>query len=255
MTNQAMATKHGTGGIDEHSLRVDLAAAFRLAAHFDWHESVGNHFSAAVSEDGQQFLLNPKGSHFSTICASELIRLHAEDDSVLEKEKAPDSSAWCVHGSLHRTLPHARVILHCHPPYGTALCALKNPALLPIDGNTARFYGRLAIDLDYGGISDQRQEGARLAKKMDGHIAMMMGNHGVSVVGDTVAEAFELLYFLERASKTMVLAYSTGQPLNTMSPELAEKTARGWDAYRFMATDHFAHLKAMLDRTDPTYRD
>lgn len=242
-------------GAAERQLRIDLAAAFRLAVFFDWHESVGNHFSAALGADGKQFLLNPRWQHFSTLRASDLLRLHAEDDSMLAREDAPDPSAWCIHGSLHATLPRARVVLHCHPPYATALCALKNPAILPIDQNTARFFRRVAIDAAFDGIAEGRAEGVRLARALGDCNAMLMGNHGVTVIGGSVAQAFEILYFLERACKTQVLAYSTGQPLNVMPDDLAEKTARGWEPYAGMAEAHFAHLKQMLDKTDPSYRD
>jgi ribulose-5-phosphate 4-epimerase/fuculose-1-phosphate aldolase len=84
---------------------------------------------------------------------------------------------------------------------------------------------------------------------------MMMGNHGVLVAGATVAEAFDALYYLEKACKTLVLAYSTGQKLNVMPPELAEKTARGWESYKDMAASHFAEMKRILDRKDPSYAD
>ena len=100
----------------EQALRVDLAAAFRLAVHFDWHESVANHFSAAISDDGKTFLLNPKWKHFSTIKASELLKLHTDDKEAMNKPDAPDPSAWCIHGAIHAAAPHARVLLHCHPP-------------------------------------------------------------------------------------------------------------------------------------------
>ena len=84
---------------------------------------------------------------------------------------------------------------------------------------------------------------------------MIMGNHGVLTAGETVAGAFETMYYLERAAKTMVLAYSTGQPLAVMDDRLAEKTAAGWDSYTGAADAHFAQLKEMLDGTDPTYRE
>lgn len=239
----------------EWQLRVDLAAAFRLAVHFDWHESVGNHFSAAVSEDGKTFLLNPRWQHFSTIRASDLLLLHAQDKETMERENAPDPSAWCIHGSVHAAVPHARVLLHCHPPYATALCGLKDPSLKPIDQNTARFFNRCAVDLDFGGMADEAEEGKRIAHAFGNHGIMMMGNHGVSVAGETVAQAFEDLYFLERAARTMVLAYSTGQPLNVMDNALAEKTAAAWEDYAGAADAHFEQLKQMLDRTDPSYRD
>ena len=239
----------------ERSLRVDLAAAFRLAAQFDWHESVANHFSASVSEDGKIFLLNPKWQHFSTICASDLLLLDADDDTVMQSPNAPEPSAWCIHGSVHSKVAHAKVLLHCHPPYATALCGLRDPNIKAIDQNTARFHGRVAVDLEFGGIADDQAEGQRIATAFGNHSIMMMGNHGVSVAAQNVAEAFEHLYFLERAAKTMVLAYSTGQPLNIMSDELAEKTASAWEEYSESGIAHFEQLKEILDRSDRSYRD
>ncbi len=234
-------------------LRVDLAAAFRLAAQMNWHEAVGNHFSLAVSADGTKFLLNPKARHFPTIRASELLLLDSNDPQTMNRPGAPDPSAWCIHGRIHAHLPAARCVLHVHPPYGTALAALADPGLKAIDQNTARFHGRIAIDRGFDGIADVREEGERLVHALGSRRHMIMGNHGVLVTGDTVAETFDDLYFFERAARTLVLAYSTGQPLNIMSDELAEKTARGWEAYREDAHAHFAALKAELDRTDPSY--
>lgn len=237
------------------TLRVDLAAAFRLAARFDWHESVGNHFSVAVSEDGRRFLMNPKWRHFSTIRASDLLLLDADDPSVMEGDNAPDASAWTIHGTLHRKRPDVRVILHCHPPHATALAALKEPALPPIDMNTARFFGDLAIDPDCGGIADDAEEGARIAQALGGCSTLLMANHGLTCTGQTVAQAFEQLYFFEKAARTVLLALGTGQPLAVMSDAVARNTAEGWRAYAGMADAHFAYLKSELDRDAPDYRD
>jgi ribulose-5-phosphate 4-epimerase/fuculose-1-phosphate aldolase len=238
----------------EHALRVDLAAAFRLAAQFDWHESVGNHFSAAVSDDGRTFLMNPRWRHFASMRASDLLRLDAADEGVMARPDAPDASAWCIHGALHRARPQARVLLHCHPPYATALACLADPSLKPVDQNTARFFGLVGIDRGFDGIADDAAEGARLAGAFGNHAILMMGNHGVTVSGASVAEAFEHLYFFERAARTLMLAYASGQPLNIMPDALAEKTARGWGAYAGMAEAHFSHLKSVLDREDAGYR-
>jgi len=234
-------------------LRVDLAAAFRLAADMQWHESVGNHFSLAVSTDGTKFLLNPRWKHYSLIRASDLLLVDSEDADTMQRPDAPDPSAWCIHGRIHAAVPTARCVLHIHPPYATALAALADPDLKPIDQCTARFFNRIAIDRAFGGIADDRAEGDRLVRVLGTKRHMLMGNHGVLVTARTVAEAFEDLYFLERASRTLVLAYSTGQKLNVMSDMLAETTARGWDDYQGMAFAHFADLKRLLDRTDPTY--
>ena len=237
------------------ALRVDLAAAFRLAVDMQWHESVGNHFSVAVSADGRQFLMNPRWVHFSLIRASDLLLLDSGDTQTMSRPGAPDASAWCIHGRIHARVPRARCILHVHPPYASALAALADPTLKPIDQNSARFFNRLAIDRDYSGIADQLEEGERLVRVLGPHNSMLMGNHGVLVTAATVAEAFEELYFLERAAKTLVLAYSTGQPLNVLSDEVAEKTAQCWDEYRDSAFAHFRDLKYMLDEKDSSYRD
>ena len=246
------------GDLDDdetYKLRVDLAAAFRLAVQFGWHESVGNHFSAAVSADGRRFLLNPKWRHFGSLRASVLLLLDADDPETLSRPGAPDASAWTVHGAIHRARPAVRVLLHCHPPYATALSTLEDPSMKPIDNNTARFFGRVGIDADFGGIADEDAEGLRLARALGNHGTLMMGNHGISTSGETVADAFEDLYFFERAAQTLMLAYASGRPLHVLSDEVAEKTAAGWDAYRGMAPAHFAYLKSELDRRDPSYRD
>ena len=237
------------------ALRVDLAAAFRLAVHFDWHESVGNHFSAAVSDDGRQFLLNARWQHFSTIRASDLLLLDFDDTGTMQRPDAPDASAWCIHGNVHAANPQARVLLHLHPPYATALAGLADPSVKPIDQTTARFFNRVHVDLGFDGVADNAEEGQRLAACFARHQTVMMGNHGVTCAGQTVAEAFEAMYLLERACRTLVLAYSTGQPLNVMSDNLAEKTAAGWQPFNAMAFAHFAQLKKMLDRSEPDYAE
>ncbi|ANP37577.1 hypothetical protein JL2886_02689 [Phaeobacter gallaeciensis] len=227
----------------EKVLREDLANAFRICHMLGWSESVGNHFSAAVSADGQQFLLNAKWQHFDTIAPEDLLLL---DSQSRETPATADASAWCVHGTLHRRLPEARVVLHAHSPYATALACLKDPTMVPIDNNTARFYGRTAYDLSFGGIADATEEGERLADAIGDKSVLVMGNHGVTIVGDTVAEAFEDLYFFEKAAQTLILARSDGSPLAVLSDAVAQNTADGWRAYRGMAQKHFSYLCSVL---------
>jgi ribulose-5-phosphate 4-epimerase/fuculose-1-phosphate aldolase len=172
----------------------------------------------------------------------------------MTRPNAPDASAWTIHGAIHRRSP-VRVLLHCHPPYSTALATLKDPSMKPIDNNTARFFGNLAVDTSFGGIADETEEGERLAQTLGDYKTLLMGNHGVTTTGNTVAEAFEDLYFFERAAKTLMLAYSSGQPINILSDETARKTAEGWRDYNGMAFAHFDYLKSQLDKTDPSYRD
>ena len=239
---------------DETQLRIDLAAAFRLAARNDWHEGVANHFSAAVSADGKRFLMNPRWRHFSKVTASELLLLDADDPDTMARENAPDPSAWSIHGAIHRNLPQARVALHLHPPYATALATLADPTILPIDQVTARFHGRIAYDLGFGGIASEDEEGERIATTIGNHTAVMMQNHGVTTFGQTVAEAYDALYHLERACRTMVMAYQTGQALAVMPDDLAEATAAEWESYKGAEFAHFEAMKAILDAEEPDYR-
>ena len=232
--------------VDPVALRQDLADAFRICHQLGWSESVGNHFSAAVSDDGARFLLNPRWQHFATIRPDDLLLLDSNDETVLDGPNAPDASAWCVHGTLHRRKPEAKVLLHCHSPYATALACLQDPTVVPIDNNTARFYGRTAYDLDFGGIADAEEEGERLAESLGDKSVLVMGNHGVTIVGDSVVDAFEDLYFFEKAAQTLILARSTGQPLAVLSDAVAQNTADGWIAYRGMAQRHFEYLRSQL---------
>ena len=239
----------------ERQARIDLAAAFRLAVLHDWHEAVANHFSLAISDDGKTFLMNRRWVHFSGIRASDLLRLHADDAEAMQGSDAPDPSAWCIHGAIHAALPQARCILHVHSAYATALCGLADPEIKPIDQNTARFFRRVAIDRDFGGIADTQDEGARLVRALGDKQVMLMGNHGVLVAAPTVAEAYDTLYYVERACRTLMLAYATGRPLSVMPDDLAEHTARGWEAYRDSRFAHFEEMKRVLDRQDRGYAE
>ena len=255
MSNLATLRTSRSDDASEWQLRVDLAAAFRLVAINDWHEAVANHLSLAVSADGSKFLMNPRWRHFSRIRASDLLLLDAKDKSAMNRPDAPDLTAWSLHGRIHAALPQARCIIHLHPPHATAIVSLANPEILPIDQNTARFYNRLAFDLDFGGMANCDAEGDRVARLMGNKQVMMMGNHGILVCAATVAEAYDLAYYLERACRTMVLAYQTGQKLHVMTPAVAEKTAQEWEADRQQFLSHFSEMKQILDASDSSYAD
>ena len=255
MGNLATLKTARTLETDEWQLRVDLAAAFRLAAMHGWHEAVANHISLAVSADGKKFLMNPRWKHFSRVKASELLLLDSNDKTTMDRADAPDLTAWSIHGRMHANVPQARCIIHLHPPYATALASLDNPELLPIDQNTARFYNRIAIDMNYGGMANSDAEGDRLGSLLGNRQIMMMGNHGVLVCAATVAEAFDLTYYLERSCRNLMLAYGCGQKLHVMAAEVAERTAREWEADREQFHAHFAEMKAILDDKDPSYAD
>lgn len=231
--------------------RTELACAFRWAYRMNWHEAVANHFSLSVTDDGRKFLVNPFPMHFSRVKASDLLLIDADDPATMDRPDAPDATAWGLHGGLHRNCPHARCALHVHPKYATVLASLEDPTMPPIDQNTARFYNRIAIDDDYGGMAFG-DEGERCAKTLGTARILVMGNHGVMAVGASVAEAFDTLYYFERAAETLLTAYATGRPLKTLSHEVAEKTAQEWEGFD-MSTPHFQTLKAILDEEEPDY--
>jgi ribulose-5-phosphate 4-epimerase/fuculose-1-phosphate aldolase len=241
--------------LDHRAERTDLAAAFRWFARLDMHESVANHLSLAVSEDGASFLINPRGRHFARICASDLLLLDSKDGSTLQRPDAPDPTAWYLHARLHEKLPGARCVMHLHSRYATALACLKDPTLYPIDMNTMRFFGRVALDSDFSGMALSDAEGDRVAELMDGGATvLLMANHGVMVVGPTVAQTFDDFYYFERAAQTLLTCYSTGKELSIVSDEIAALTERQWRDYGQLAVDHFDNVKAILDAEDPSYR-
>lgn len=241
--------------MDEARARVELAALFRAAAHENLHEGISNHFSLALSADGQRFLINPYGIHFSQIKASDLLILDAASPPDLHDARI-DLTAWSIHGAIHRLRPSARCLVHLHPHYATALAALKSPALPPIDQTTARFFNRIAWDTGFDGMGIGA-EGERLAAALGDHRCMMMGNHGLLVAAPTPALAWDLAYHLERACRTAITALSTGQPLAVMSDEVAEKTAQQWEDYDDRTGSQQPHLDAvcaLLDKLDDSYR-
>jgi ribulose-5-phosphate 4-epimerase/fuculose-1-phosphate aldolase len=234
--------------------RVDMAAAFRWTERLNLHEAVANHFSLAVNDDGTQFLMNPNQMHFSRIRASDLLLLDANDPETLNRPDAPDPTAWGLHGSLHRRCPQARCAMHVHSIHATVLACLKDSWLPPIDQNTATFFDRYVIDEEFGGLAFE-DEGERCARLLSDpkKKTVIMGHHGVLVLGDTVAECFNRLYYLERAAETYIRALQTGMELRIMSDELAEKVAHEIETYPGQAEKHFSELKAILDDERSNY--
>jgi ribulose-5-phosphate 4-epimerase/fuculose-1-phosphate aldolase len=238
------------------SERIDLAAAFRWAARLNMHESIANHFSLAVSDDGRQFLMNPIGRHFSRVRASELLLLDVDDPTTWQGPQAPDPTAWHLHAQLHQHVPHARCILHTHMANATALCCLKDFEFLMLDQNACRFYERIAYDRNYSGMALQASEGARVASLLDGGKSVLfMGNHGVIVVGNSVAQAFDELYYLEKAAALQVLALSTGRDLQLVPDAVAKQVCQQWNDYPTQFSElHFNELKLILDAQEADYR-
>ena len=249
-----MSVTHLKANMDHWQERVDLAAAFRWAERFNFHEGVANHFSLAVNEEGTRFLMNPNQWHFARIKASDLIELDANNPESARGPNAPDATAWGLHGSVHRHCKHAKCVMHVHSVFATVLASLKDSNLPPIDQNCAAFFNRYVIDDHYGGLAFE-EEGERCASLLSDpkKKVMIMGNHGVLVIGESVGDAFNRLYYFERAAETYIRALQTGQPLKILSDEIAEKTASELEGYPEQDERHFSELKAILDEEGSNY--
>ncbi len=243
-----------TSNMDHWQERVDLAAAFRWTARLNMHEGVANHFSLAINEDGTRFLMNPNQMHFSRVKASDLIVVDANDPDTLSGPNAPDPTAWGLHGGLHRHCAHARCAMHVHSVHATVLASLADSRLPPIDQNCATFFNRYVIDDSYGGLAFE-DEGVRCASLLTDpkKKVMIMGNHGIMIIGETVAETFNRLYYFERAAETYIRALQTGKPLRVLSDEIAEKTAHELETYPEQDARHLNELKAILDEEGSNY--
>lgn len=240
--------------LDHYQARVDLAAAFRWTARLNMHESIANHFSCAVNEDGSQFLVNPNGKHFSQIKASDLILVDANDKRTLDRPDAPDITAWALHSEIHKRSKNARCVLHVHSKYATALACLQDSTLPPIEQNSMRFFERVAIDEGFDGMG-LGDEAARVSRCLGDKPVLLMGNHGVMTVAHSVAQAFDDLYYFERACETYMTALATGKPLRVASDAVARKTMHQWvHDYDGFADRHLSELKLILDKEEPDYK-
>jgi ribulose-5-phosphate 4-epimerase/fuculose-1-phosphate aldolase len=236
--------------------RVDLAAAYRLAALHGLNEGVDNHLTLLVPGTTDRFLLIPFGTHWSEVRASDLLIVDL-DGRVLDGKGIAEDTAFFIHGRLHRAYPEWACVMHTHMPYSLALNLIEDGRIEPINQNALRYTDRVAYDDVYTGLAFDNSEGDRLARTMGGKPILMMRHHGVVVCGRTVAEAYDDLYFLERTCMTQVLAMSTGRPLRQMPADVvrgASQQIAGLNQNQMSAAAiHFAALKRLLDRDQPDY--
>ncbi len=237
----------------ERAARVDLAAAFRLAVRLDMHEGVCNHFTLMLPGSRDRFLLNRFGLHWSEVSASNLLALDASG-RVLEGEGEFEKTAFYIHSRIHLANENAACVLHTHMPYATALTLTLPGRLEMVEQNALRFVDDIAYDDEYNGLVVDNAEGDRLARVLGSKRVMFLANHGVIVVGRSVAEAFDLMYYLERACRLQVLALSTGRPLRPVKDEVARRTyAMLLEQNTLYSEAHFGALKRILDRESPDY--
>lgn len=233
--------------------RMELAAALRWAARLGLNEGICNHFSVAVTPAGDQFLVNPLGYHWSEIVASDLV-LADKDRNILEGDKRVEDTAFFIHSRLHLANPKTRSILHTHMPFATALCLLENGRLEMASQNAIRFYDQISYVAEYKGFALDNAEGDRLAAGMGKHNVAFLGAHGVVVTGPTIAEAFDDLYYLERACQVQVIALSTRGKLRRLPPQIVRDAAQGMqEGKREGARLHLEAIQRILSREEPEY--
>lgn len=223
-------------------LRHDLSAALRLADRFGFSEGICNHFSAVAPGDGGYLLINPLGLHWSEIGPDDLLLIDG-DGAVVEGDGEVEATALHIHVAGHRANPRHRVILHVHMPHATALTMVEGGHLAMAHQTAVRFHRRMT-HVAFRGIALDRSEGDRLAdaqrREPDVDI-MFLDHHGVTIGGESVAVAFDDLYYLERACRQQILAQSTGLPLKLIpEPILTETWRQLADIRRESAELHFA---------------
>ncbi|GJH24868.1 aldolase [Caballeronia novacaledonica] len=203
--------------------RRQLAACFRLAALHGFEEGVCNHFSAMVPGHDDLFFVNPYGYAFSEITASRLL-ICDFDGNVIDGEGEPEATAFFIHARVHKLMPRVKAAFHTHMPNATALCLLDGPPLLWLGQTSLKFYGRTAVDEHYNGLALDDAEGDRIAAAMGDADILFLKNHGVMVAGATIAEAWDDLYYLERAAEVQLRAMSANRPLKPVPHDIAQRT-------------------------------
>jgi ribulose-5-phosphate 4-epimerase/fuculose-1-phosphate aldolase len=237
--------------------KIDLAAAYRLAVFHDLEEGIDNHFTMTVPGTTDRYLILPFGLHWSEARASDMI-IFDESGKTLEGDGVVELSAQCIHAPIHR-ITGTKVVLHTHQTWAVALNMLKNNRLLPASQTASFFYGHIAYDDHYAGTADTLDEGERLARLMGKNHVMFMKNHGVLVVGDTVAQAYRRLYKLERVCRAQLLAMGSGQPLEILSDAIVAQVQSppADDRHSRIEREHlfFNAMMRVLDRELPGYAD
>ena len=237
--------------------KIHLAAAHRLAVLHELEEGIDNHFTVTVPGRDDRYLILPFGLHWSEARASDMI-VFDESGATLEGDGVVELSAQCIHAPIHR-ITGARVVLHTHQTWAVALNMLKDNRLLPASQTAAYFHGHVAYDDHYCGTADTLEEGERLGALIGNRQVVFMRNHGVLVVGDTVAQAYRRLYKLERVCRAQVLALSTGRPLEVLSDEIVARVQATPPDDRHSREEReslfFEAMMRVLDRVNPGYAE
>jgi ribulose-5-phosphate 4-epimerase/fuculose-1-phosphate aldolase len=243
----------------EWQARVDLAAAHRLAVEHGLSEGIFNHLTLAVPGKNDRYYQIPFGMHWAEVTASSFMEI-GYDGTTLKGRGEVERSAYCIHAPVHRLNKKHAAVLHTHMPYASALTRLEEPQIQAIGQTEIGFLDEIAYDDQYTGLAYDPAEGERLSGVLGDKSILFMANHGVLVCGETVARAYDRLYYLERACQVQLYAMWTGQRIKKVSQAVIEKTIGQFancPVYggKHPSEHHFAALKRLLDRKDPTYAE
>lgn len=235
--------------------RCDLAACLRTAARLGLEEGICNHFSAVVPGHPDLFIVNRLGWAFQEATASSLLICDFEGN-VIAGDGVPEATAFFIHARVHKMAPRVGAAFHTHMPNATALSMVEGEPLVWAGQTALKFYGRVAIDEHYNGLALDEREGDRIASVLGDKDILFMKNHGVMVCAPNIAEAWDDLYYLERAAEVQLKAMSTGRTLLPVSLEIAAETARQMrEGDPESARMHLESMRRVLDRLDPGYSD
>lgn len=240
-------------GAQEWQQRVELAACYRLIAHFRMTDWIYNHISARVPDTDGEYLINPFGLLYEEVTASSLIKVNVGGQLVEDVPLDVNPAAFIIHGAVHKARHDAACVIHTHTPAGIAVAAQKG-GLLPLSQHALKFHGRIGYH-GFEGIALREDEQARLVANLGTHNALILLNHGLLTVGSSVADAFKTMFFLERACQIQVAALSGGREYVEVSPEISVTTSAifaGDNAY--LKNRDWNALIRLLDRTDPSYK-
>jgi ribulose-5-phosphate 4-epimerase/fuculose-1-phosphate aldolase len=238
--------------------RVDLAAAHRLAVMHGLHEGIFNHLTRVVPDNSERYYQIPFGMHWSEVRASSFMEVGINDGEIKRGAGDVERSCYCIHAPLHRALPQAKAVFHTHMPFASALTRLEDPRIKEIGQTEVGLIDMIAYDDKYTGPAFDPEEGERLAKVLVNKTVLFMANHGITTVGQSVADAYDRLYYLERAAQVQIYAMWTGQPLKQLPDAVIESTKKEIGGARFYngpspAERHFCALKRILDRKEADY--
>ena len=241
--------------LSERDMRIDLAACYRLIAHFGMDDLVYSHITARVPGARNLYLLNPYGLMYSEITASSLVKVD-DDGNPAEPTDYPVNRPGFVviHGAVHRARPDVACVLHCHSHAATAVSCLEE-GLLPLTQGALQFYDRVAYHT-YENMAFDDEQSARLVADLGDKQVMLMRNHGQLTAGRTVAEAFSLAYFLEEACRLQLEIMQSGGRMILMSDEVGKRVAGQYEKQVVPPEEReWPALLRLLDRIDPSFRD